>query len=180
MLPNTGAGISTAVAQATRLVVEPPAAVRGSVLPGVDPERAAAHATDAGVPLDLLARFDASVRQTHRRARVVVVDVPADGQAGLAAALRANGIDARPPWPMQVLLDQSVPQLRVPEAWESGLRGDGVRVAVVDTGIDATHPDLAGRLAARADFSDAGDADDVGHGTHVSGIVAGDGALYRG
>src|SRR5258708_38812260 len=99
MLQNPGAGISTAGAQATRLVVEPPAAVRGSVLPGVDPERAAAHATDAGVPLDLLARFDASERQTHRRARVVAVDVPADGPAGRASALRALGHDERPPWP---------------------------------------------------------------------------------
>ena len=60
-------------------------------------------------------------------------------------------------------------------------RGAGVRVAVLDTGIDFTHPAFAGRLVPGHDFVD-GDADpsDVvvpgsltfGHGTHVAGLVA--------
>lgn len=54
--------------------------------------------------------------------------------------------------------------------------GAGAVVAVVDTGIDASHPDLAGRIGAGWDFVD-GDAtpqDGNGHGTHVSGIIAAD------
>jgi subtilisin family serine protease len=48
---------------------------------------------------------------------------------------------------------------------------DDVTVAVCDTGVDAEHPDLVGAVAAY-DHQGAGSADIVGHGTHVSGIVA--------
>ncbi|HEX6459580.1 MAG TPA: S8 family serine peptidase [Thermoleophilaceae bacterium] len=54
--------------------------------------------------------------------------------------------------------------------------GAGAKVAVVDTGIDAAHPDLAGRVGPGWDFVD-GDGtpqDGNGHGTHVSGIIAAD------
>jgi serine protease len=60
-------------------------------------------------------------------------------------------------------------------AWDV-LRGTGARVAIIDTGVDATHPDLANRIVASADFDDqAGDGpptvDEVGHGTHVASLA---------
>ncbi|MET0685586.1 MAG: S8 family serine peptidase [Solirubrobacteraceae bacterium] len=60
-----------------------------------------------------------------------------------------------------------------PEAWSLG-RGAGVTVAVVDTGIDPSHPDLAGRVAPGWDFveGDADPQDLSGHGTHVAGTIA--------
>lgn len=60
-----------------------------------------------------------------------------------------------------------------PEAWASS-RGAGVKVGLVDTGIDRTHPDLAGNIAAGASFvaREPNFQDQAGHGSHVAGIVA--------
>jgi subtilisin family serine protease len=72
-------------------------------------------------------------------------------------------------------------QVGAPPAWQAGVTGKGVRVAVLDTGIDANHPDLAGRIGASANFSDSTDTvDRVGHGTHVAATIAGTGAASHG
>lgn len=180
MLRTDGAGPADAVALTTRLIVEPLRRVAATELPAGDAERAAAHAEGAGIPEALLARFGASVRQTHQRANVVVLEVPAEQQQALAEALRAIGIPARPPLPIQPLLNDSLPLLQVPPLQQSGLSGAGVRIAIVDTGIDVAHPDLQARILAFEDWSGAGLIDDVGHGTHVAGIAAGAGSVYRG
>ncbi len=67
------------------------------------------------------------------------------------------------------------------------LAGAGVRIAVIDSGVDAAHPDLAGRVVAQQCFSAAGcpgggktgpsAADAHGHGTHVASTLAGAGKL---
>ncbi|RLK58109.1 S8 family serine peptidase [Actinokineospora cianjurensis] len=77
-------------------------------------------------------------------------------------------------------LDVSVPQIGAPTAWENGYTGRGVTVGVLDTGIDGTHPDLAGKVVESRDFTGTGPADQIGHGTHVAGIIAGTGAASGG
>lgn len=79
-------------------------------------------------------------------------------------------------------LDRNLGQIAAPDAWKAGYTGKGVRVAVLDTGADFTHPDLVGRVAERADFTaEGGDAvDHNGHGTHVASTIAGTGAAAHG
>ena len=64
-------------------------------------------------------------------------------------------------------------QIQAPAAWDITCGVDSVIVAVVDTGVDYTHPDLAERIVAGYDFrnGDSDPMDDHGHGTAVAGVI---------
>jgi thermitase len=61
-----------------------------------------------------------------------------------------------------------------PEAWATSTGTPNVTVAVIDSGVDYTNPDLAANYAGGQDFinGDPDPMDDLGHGTHVAGIIA--------
>ncbi|GGU43627.1 S8 family serine peptidase [Streptomyces daghestanicus] len=76
---------------------------------------------------------------------------------------------------------ESNAQIGTPRAWDAGLTGKGVTVAVLDSGVDAGHPDLAGRISAARSFVEGEEvADRHGHGTHVTSTVGGSGAVSDG
>jgi subtilisin family serine protease len=108
------------------------------------------------------------------------VAVRADKSTAFLSGARAGKI-----WldgPVHASLDRSVPQIGAPEAWQAGHTGQGTTVAVLDSGLDATHPDLADAVVEARDFSGSasGTDDKVGHGTHVASIITGDGAASAG
>ncbi len=82
--------------------------------------------------------------------------------------------------PVHTMLDASVPLIGAPQVWQAGFTGKGVKVAIVDTGIDPTHLDFAGRIIAIKDFTGEGNTDKNGHGTHVAGTIGGSGAASEG
>lgn len=93
-------------------------------------------------------------------------------------------------------LPQSVPLVQGDQAWASGHDGTGTVIAILDTGVDSTHPFLAGRVVEEACYSSGGncpngqttqlgpgagmpctfDPSSCVHGTHVAGIAAGNGS----
>ncbi|TDC43021.1 S8 family serine peptidase [Micromonospora sp. KC213] len=119
-------------------------------------------------------------------------DVAKDGARGFwtrlrgqaAPGVRSLGGGVRKVWlnrRYQASLERSTAQVSAPQAWQAGYTGRNVTVAVLDSGYDPGHPDLAGKVVAEKDFSDTGQMRDVlGHGTHVASIVAGSGAASGG
>lgn len=82
-----------------------------------------------------------------------------------------RGVPGSPGWNLNAI--------RAPEAWLMGVTGEGAVVAILDSGVDGAHPDLAPRFrGGSGDWFDpygrhAQPADPIGHGTQVTGILLG-------
>ena len=83
--------------------------------------------------------------------------------------------------PITIDLNVAVPTVNSDDLWTEGYDGDGVTIAVVDTGI-YPHQDFGSRIIGFKDFVNSRTAayDDQGHGTHCAGIAAGAGVTYKG
>lgn len=144
----------------------------------------------------LVSRAGAASLAADERVRGIYLDRPQQLLAAPAPAERA----AAPPAPVTADSPWGVRAVHADSVWSSlGFTGRGVTIAILDTGVDASHPDLAGRLWRNAgevpgnlrdddgngyvddaigyDFSlrRSDPVDDLGHGTHIAGSAAGDG-----
>jgi thermitase len=89
----------------------------------------------------------------------------ADGNLSAADYLSEYSTDIDKQW--------ALTSLQISELWQTITGGKKVVVAVLDTGIDGDHEDLAGQVIGEVNFTDSPTADDVyGHGTHIAGIIA--------
>jgi subtilisin family serine protease len=74
--------------------------------------------------------------------------------------------------PLSEVHDWSLEFLGIPELWKQG-RAEGLKICILDTGVDTTHPDLVGCIAEAKDFTGSmwGPMDRVGHGTWCAGMI---------
>lgn len=120
---------------------------------------------------------------------VRILQVPAQAEARVIAALSNNpnfefaeldyiaNVVLTPNDPYYAGYEWHLPKVSAPTAWDTTTGSAAVTVAVVDSGVQANHPDLSGRVLAGYDFvnSDSDPADDNGHGTAVAGVAAAQG-----
>src|SRR5262249_47504925 len=156
----------------------------------------------AGARGQILSRLAGRTRRVLRQyssVPLVALDVGPDALSELEASA---------PWVRRVVIDtinaptlpESVPLIGANQAWSKGYDGTGVMVAIVDTGVEASHPFLAGKVVEEACYSSTvsgvsltmcpnGQSQQIGpgagascpltndcwHGTHVTGIATGNG-----
>ena len=139
---------------------------------------------DGAVRTRTLESIDASAVATRKSAAsefwTDVTGTPPDriDRSGtLAPGIRKVWLDGQ----VQATLAESVAQINAPQAWDAGYDGTGATVAVLDSGVDDEHPDLATQIDDEVSFVPGETTKDVnGHGTHVASTVLGTGAASGG
>ncbi|MFI5754255.1 S8 family serine peptidase [Streptomyces sp. NPDC051569] len=110
--------------------------------------------------------------------------VAAGGASRTAGAGSALGGGIAKVWldgKVKAAMADTTAQIGAPAVWKKGNTGVGVAVAVLDTGVDAAHPDLAGQISSATSFVPGEPVTDRhGHGTHVASTIAGTGAASDG
>jgi hypothetical protein len=135
---------------------------------------AAAKSLDGTEKVRQLAAIDGTAVRLSKTNSTFWRSLVSDGT--LTGGVRKVWLDRK----LHLTLDRSVPQIGAPTAWQAGYTGTSVKVAVLDSGVDATHPDLAGKIALQKNFTTEPDTDLAGHGTHVASTVASVDPVYRG
>ena len=133
---------------------------------------------------DIHRQLGGQVKETIPGIGVQVVTVPKGQAKEKAKAYFANAkvAYAEPDFVAQALGTPDDPgfanqwgmvKVQAPEAWDVTTGSPSINIAILDTGVDLDHPDLASKIISNIKFSDSATTDDVyGHGTHVAGIAA--------
>ncbi|MGH3653959.1 S8 family peptidase [Glutamicibacter sp.] len=161
----------------TGLIAQGYGDAESQTLPLIMQAKSSAMARSTGLTLNLsLESIGASALTLDKSTAAKTYDQLLGSRARAAGTVQKIWLDARVS-ASSVPLDPAtgVEQTGAPEAWDLGFDGSGIKVAVLDTGYDTDHPDLAGQVVAAKDFTGEGIEDHQGHGTHVASTVGGAG-----
>jgi subtilisin family serine protease len=125
-----------------------------------------------GLALGFVDRAGAAALEADQRVRDVL---PAPELSLIRPfSSRKARVTAPPTW--------GIERLKIPQLWAAGLKGKGVLIGHLDTGVDGTHPALKNAIAAFAEFDLSGEpvagakpTDSGDHGTHTAGTIVGRG-----
>ena len=131
----------------------------------------------------VISQFPVSKKENLRLKNTFVLHVPLGQASALIQKLsqnpniqyaeqdfKAQALDV--PNDPDYSLQWGLPKIFAPQAWDVTHGSANTLIAIDDTGIDGSHPDLAGKIVARANFTTDPDEDNNGHGSHVAGIAA--------
>src|SRR3989344_281966 len=136
-----------------------------------------------------LSQKNAKLSKRLERLNVLVLKVPINQEDSIASAFAGlpNVEFAEPDFVATALATTNDPSLSTqwgmfkvkaadgsgPSAWDGTVGSPSVKIAILDTGIDQNHEDLAAKIVANQNFTTSPTVDDkYGHGTHVGGIAA--------
>lgn len=141
--------------------------------------------------MNFVSAQDAEIKNVYKSINAISANVPKDkiGKLKINPNVEYVEIDQEAhilgfptdPVPLRsfkVATEQIIPwgiqKIRTTEVWPNGNKGTGIKVCIIDTGIDYDHEDLAGNYKGGYNFINNSNnpKDDHGHGTHVSGTIA--------
>lgn len=131
----------------------------------------------------LIQSLGGRVTHQYKYIPVLAAYIPATARDALAASIGVKYVENDgeiAPYGGKQVIDYGVSIIEAPGAWDLGYRGQNVKVAIFDSGIDLTHPDLEvvggvnliPNSPTDATVNPQNYGDCLGHGTHVAGIVA--------
>jgi len=135
-------------------------------LAGVEPEVLGFDINLYDAPVVTASLTEAEVQKLKGNDNVAAVE-----DDGMCYALPEMLVFEGQPSPLAETVPVGVSQVKAPLAWDAS-RGKGINVAILDTGIDALHPDLAPNVKGAVSFVPGQTpADGHGHGTHCAGTI---------
>jgi len=143
----------------------------GAARPPFDPHLVGYDVNQYEVPIVTAQLTDGEIAALRQNDNVALVEDDAPCYA-LGGPFDHLAVENQPS-PLSETIPAGVQQVNAPQAWNYS-QGKGIRVAVVDTGIDFNHPDLHPNYVGGASFvpGAATPMDDHGHGTHCAGTIA--------
>ncbi len=173
-----GMGLALLVGPYIAAAPPPPAFVPGEVLVKFKAE-VSALGSDS-----LLAVHHAEVKDQIEELGVVRLTVPVGQEQATIEALQSSPL-VEYAEPNHFVYAQAIPndsnfglqwglaKINAPQAWDVVTGSQSITIAIVDSGIDNTHPELVSKVVPGYDFinNDPVAEDDCGHGTHVAGII---------
>ena len=152
-----------------------------SAAPPVDRVRVfiAFHRVPGPAEQALVRSFDGDIRYSYHIIPAIAASIPESAIGGLSRNphviavqpdIEIRAVDDYMPW--------GIARIGADVVQDAGNTGSGIKVAIIDTGVDYNHPDLSSAFGTIKGYDfvngDTDPMDDNGHGTHVAGIIAAD------